>query len=78
MRWRGRMCNEPRRTVELTRISDAFAPMRIPPLFPDGTPDPGALENIRITDPTANARARRLSDLLAISESSRRRGHTAE
>jgi len=52
------MCNEHRRTVELGRISDAFAQLRIPLRFPQGAPNLAALESIRITDPTAIVRAR--------------------
>lgn len=52
------MCNEHRRTVELGRISDAFAQLRIPLRFPEGAPNLAALESIRITDPTAIVRAR--------------------
>jgi putative SOS response-associated peptidase YedK len=51
------MCNEHRRTVELGRISDAFAQLRIPLRFPEGAPNLAALESIRITDPTAIVRA---------------------
>jgi putative SOS response-associated peptidase YedK len=51
------MCNEHRRTVELGRISDAFAQLRIPLRFPEGAPNLAALESIRITDPTAMVRA---------------------
>jgi putative SOS response-associated peptidase YedK len=54
----GRMCNEHRRTVELGRISDAFAQLRIPLRFPEGAPNLAALESIRITDPSAIVRAR--------------------
>jgi putative SOS response-associated peptidase YedK len=53
------MCNEHRRTVELGRISDAFAQLRIPLRFPEGAPNLAALESIRITDPTAIVRAAR-------------------
>jgi len=52
------MCNEHRRTVELGRISDAFAQLRIPLRFPEGAPNLASLESIRITDPTAIVRAR--------------------
>lgn len=52
------MCNEHRRTVELGRISDAFAQLRIPLRFPEGAPNLAALDSIRITDPTAIVRAR--------------------
>lgn len=52
------MCNEHRRTVELGRISDAFAQLRIPLRFPEGAPNLAALESIRITDPSALVRAR--------------------
>ena len=52
------MCNEHRRTVELGRISDAFAQLRIPLRFPEGAPNLAALESIRITDPSAIVRAR--------------------
>ena len=51
------MCNEHRRTVELGRISDAFAQLRIPLRFPEGAPNLAALESIRITDPSAIVRA---------------------
>jgi len=51
------MCNEHRRTVELGRISDAFAQLRIPLRFPEGAPNLAALESIRFTDPTAIVRA---------------------
>ena len=53
------MCNEHRRTVELGKISDAFAQLRIPLRFPEGAPNLAALESIRITDPTAIVRASR-------------------
>src|SRR3954471_14988542 len=53
------MCNEHRRTVELGRISDAFAQLRIPLRFPEGAPNLASLESIRITDPTAIVRAAR-------------------
>jgi putative SOS response-associated peptidase YedK len=52
------MCNEHRRTVELGRISDAFAQLRIPLRFPEGAPNLAALESVRITDPSAIVRAR--------------------
>jgi putative SOS response-associated peptidase YedK len=52
------MCNEHRRTVELGRISDAFAQLRIPLRFPEGAPNLAALESIKITDPTAIVRLR--------------------
>ena len=52
------MCNEHRRTVELGRISDAFAQLRIPLRFPEGAPNLAALESIKITDPSAIVRAR--------------------
>jgi len=52
------MCNEHRRAVELGRISDAFAQLRIPLRFPEGAPNLAALESIRITDPSAIVRAR--------------------
>jgi putative SOS response-associated peptidase YedK len=51
------MCNEHRRTVELGRISDAFAQLRIPLRFPEGAPNLAALESICITDPAAIVRA---------------------
>lgn len=51
------MCNEHRRTVELGRISDAFAQLRIPLRFPEGAPNLAALESIRITDPSAIVRS---------------------
>ena len=51
------MCNEHRRTVELGRISDAFAQLRIPLRFPEGAPNLASLDSIRITDPTAIVRA---------------------
>ncbi len=50
------MCNEHRRTVELGKVSDAFAQLRIPLRFPQGAPNLAALESIRITDPTAIVR----------------------
>jgi len=53
------MCNEHRRTVELGRISDAFAQLRIPLRFPEGAPNLASLDSIRITDPTAIVRAAR-------------------
>jgi putative SOS response-associated peptidase YedK len=56
------MCNEHRRTIELGRISDAFAQLRIPLRFPEGAPNLAALESIRITDPTAIIRASRDDD----------------
>jgi putative SOS response-associated peptidase YedK len=52
------LCNEHRRTIELGRISDAFAQLRIPLRFPEGAPNLAALESIRITDPGAIVRAR--------------------
>ena len=54
------MCNEHRRTIELGKISDAFAQLRIPLRFPEGAPNLAALESIRITDPSAIVRAARL------------------
>ena len=56
------MCNEYRRTIELGRISDAFAQLRIPLRFPEGAPNLASLESIRITDPTAIVRASRDDD----------------
>jgi len=56
------MCNEHRRAVELGRISDAFAQLRIPLRFPEGAPNLAALESIKITDPTAIVRAAREED----------------
>jgi len=53
------MCNEYRRTVELGKISDAFAQLRIPLRFPEGAPNLAALDSIRITDPTAIVRQAR-------------------
>lgn len=53
------MCNEHRRTVELGRISDAFAQLRIPLRFPEGAPNLAALDSIRITDLSAIARQSR-------------------
>lgn len=50
------MCNEHRRTVELGKISDAFAQLRIPLRFPQGAPNLAALDSIRITDPSAIVR----------------------
>jgi putative SOS response-associated peptidase YedK len=50
------MCNEHRRNVELGKISDAFAQLRIPLRFPDGAPNLAALASIRITDPSAIVR----------------------
>jgi putative SOS response-associated peptidase YedK len=50
------MCNEHRRTVELGKISDAFAQLRIPLRFPEGAPNLAALASIRITDPSAIVR----------------------
>jgi putative SOS response-associated peptidase YedK len=52
------MCNEYRRTVELGKISDAFAQLRIPLRFPEGAPNLAALDSIKITDPSAIVRAR--------------------
>jgi putative SOS response-associated peptidase YedK len=52
------MCNEHRRTVELGRISDAFAQLRIPLRFPEGAPNLASLDSIRITDPSAIVRKR--------------------
>lgn len=52
------MCNEHRRTVEVTRIGETFAQLRIPLHFPEGAPNLAALESIRITDPTAIVRRR--------------------
>jgi len=51
------MCNEHRRTIELGRISDAFAQLRIPLRFSEGAPNLASLESIKITDPTAIVRA---------------------
>lgn len=56
------MCNEFRRTIELGRISDAFAQLRITLRFPEGAPNLAALESIKITDPTAIIRASRDDD----------------
>jgi putative SOS response-associated peptidase YedK len=53
------MCNEHRRTVELGKISDAFAQLRIPLRFPEGAPNLPALDSIRITDPSAIVRSSR-------------------
>lgn len=53
------MCNEHRRNVELGRISDAFAQLRIPLRFPEGAPNLAALASIRITDPSAIVRQAR-------------------
>src|SRR3954470_21685334 len=53
------MCNEHRRTLELGRISDAFAQLRIPLRFPGGAPNLAALDSIRITDPSAIVRQAR-------------------
>ena len=50
------MCNEHRRNVELGKISDAFAQLRIPLRFPDGAPNLASLDSIRITDPSAIVR----------------------
>jgi putative SOS response-associated peptidase YedK len=50
------MCNEHRRKVELGKISDAFAQLRIPLRFPDGAPNLASLDSIRITDPSAIVR----------------------
>lgn len=50
------MCNEHRRTIELGRISDSFAQLRIPLRFPEGLPNLAPLESIRITDRTALVR----------------------
>ena len=52
------MCNEHRRTVEVVRVDETFAQLRIPLRFPEGRPNLAALESIRITDPTAIARIR--------------------
>lgn len=51
------MCNEVRRTVALGQIRDDFSQIRIPLRFPEGAPNLGPLESIRITDPTAIIRA---------------------
>lgn len=51
------MCNEHRRRIEIGRIGETFAQLRIPLRFPEGTPNLAALDSIRITDPTAIARA---------------------
>ncbi len=53
------MCNEHRRNVELGKISDAFAQLRIPLRFPEGAPNLAALDSIRITDPSAIVRQAR-------------------
>ncbi len=53
------MCNEHRRTVELGKVSDAFAQLRIPLRFPEGAPNLAALDSIRITDPSAIVRQAR-------------------
>jgi putative SOS response-associated peptidase YedK len=50
------MCNEHRRKIELGKISDAFAQLRIPLRFPEGAPNLAPLESIRITDPSALVR----------------------
>lgn len=52
------MCNEHRRTVEVVRVDETFAQLRIPLRFPEGRPNLAALESIRITDPTAIVRSR--------------------
>jgi putative SOS response-associated peptidase YedK len=52
------MCNEHRRTVEVVRVAETFAQLRIPLRFPEGAPNLAALDSIRITDPTAIVRAR--------------------
>jgi putative SOS response-associated peptidase YedK len=51
------MCNEHRRRIDIGRIGETFAQLRIPLRFPEGTPNLAALDSIRITDPTAIARA---------------------
>ncbi len=51
------MCNEVRRTVALGQIRDDFSQIRVPLRFPEGAPNLGPLESIRITDPTAIIRA---------------------
>ena len=56
------MCNEHRRNVELGKISDAFAQLRIPLRFPEGSPNLAALDSIRITDPSAIVRWTRGED----------------
>lgn len=47
------MCNEVRRTVALGQIRDDFSFTRIPLRFPEGAPNLGPLDSIRITDPNA-------------------------
>lgn len=56
------MCNEHRRNVELGKISDAFAQLRIPLRFPEGAPNLAPLDSIRITDPSALVRQARDED----------------
>jgi putative SOS response-associated peptidase YedK len=53
------MCNEHRRNVELGKVSDAFAQLRIPLRFPEGAPNLAALDSIRITDASAIVRRAR-------------------
>ncbi len=51
------MCNEHRRAVALGEIATDFAQLKIPLRFPEGRPNLGAEESIRITDPTVIVRA---------------------
>jgi putative SOS response-associated peptidase YedK len=51
------MCNEQRRRVALGQIRDDFSQIRIPLRFPEGLPNLGPLESIRITDSNAIIRA---------------------
>ena len=51
------MCNEQRRRIALGQIRDDFSQIRIPLRFPEGLPNLGPLESIRITDSNAIIRA---------------------
>ncbi|HEX8526860.1 SOS response-associated peptidase family protein [Allosphingosinicella sp.] len=51
------MCNEYRRHVALGEIVETFAQLRIPLRFPEGAPNLGPVDSIRITDRAAIVRA---------------------
>lgn len=51
------MCNEQRRNIALGKIREDWGEIRIPLRFPEGLPNLGPLESIRITDPNAIIRA---------------------
>lgn len=51
------MCNEYRRHVALGEIADSFAQLKIPLRFPEGAPNLGPADSIRITDRAAIVRS---------------------